>query len=441
MPEVIYDPIHRTITFSDREKIVIDHPFVQRLRFIRQLGLKSFVYPGAVHDRFGHALGAMHLAGKVYHAINEKCDVFKKLRPTTQIYIRELLRFSALLHDVGHGPFSHASETLMPKLGTLDVPISWYTEYHPKQQALHEDYSVLLVRTLGSAKEKIFSSDEAQDIASIIHKKIKPSSAWYKKFRSRAEAIGYHAFLHRLVSGELDVDRMDYLLRDSYFTGIPYGNYDLPWLLHTLSAITTKDWPKLVIHESGLRAYEDFLLARYHMFLQVYFHRATSIFEYYVEQAIREREIELQIPSDAYAYAELRDGSVIEAMYQAAKHSKNQWSRLLVRREPATLIHRAEATDKQSMRRYRTIVTALREAKIPFIERTGKRTLAEQGEGRFGASGILIAQKFIDQYEYVPVEEASQLLKKYNEQIDRRYLYVAHADYRRARTLLRVRFK
>ncbi len=430
------DPIHATISFDEREKKVIDHPFVQRLRFIRQLGLKSFVYPGAVHDRFSHALGAMHLAGRVFDALDAQSDVFHVLRPATRTYLRRIFRLAALLHDVGHGPFSHASETLMPALGKLKLPRSWFASYNGATQATHEDYSVLLIATLASPREHIFTPTEAQDIASLMHKKTQPSAAWKKLFKTSDEAAGYHLFLRRLISGELDVDRMDYLLRDSHFTGVPYGEYDLEWLVRSLSARRVGVKPILVVSDGGLRAFEDFLLARYHMFLQVYFHRTTALFEYYVEQAIVHHEIEVTISSDPYAYADLRDGGILEKIFDAAKNQKNRWSRMLVAREPAKFLYRLERGDVRREARYRSIIKTLKKNHIPYFLRSARRTLAEQHTLHPGGAGIMVAERFLDRFEYTHIEQRSELLKKYNEQIDRVYVYVFREDYARALVVL-----
>lgn len=433
----VRDPIHATITFDEREKKVIDHPFVQRLRFIRQLGLKSFVYPGAVHDRFSHALGAMHLAGRVFDVLDAQSDIFSALRAGTRSYVRRVFRLAALLHDVGHGPFSHASETLMPALGKLHIPRGWYASYDGATQATHEDYGVLLIATLASPREHIFTSTEAQDIASFMHKKTRPSATWRKLFKTSDEAAGYHLFLRRLISGELDVDRMDYLLRDSHFTGVPYGQYDLEWLLRSLSARRIGAKPILVVSDGGLRAFEDFLLARYHMFLQVYFHRTTALFEYYVEQAITKHEVEVIIPHDPYQYADLRDGGIIEKIFDAAKDSKNKWSRFLVAREPSKFLYRLERGDAGREARYRTIIKTLKHYRIPYFERSARRTLSEQHTLRPGGAGIMVAERFLDCFEYAQVERRSELLKKYNEKIDRVYVYVFREDYARALSVLK----
>lgn len=432
----IRDPVHLTILFDEREKQIMDHPFVQRLRFVRQLDLQSLVYPGAVHTRFEHVVGAMHLAGRVFDALDQESEVFKRLRVETRRYLRRMLRLAGLLHDIGHGPFSHASEHLMPKLGALKIPRSWWVNYDGRGQAEHEDYSVLLIATLASSKEKILTMDEAQDIASLVHKLIKPSVRWKKRFASPEEAEGYHAFLKRLISGELDVDRMDYLLRDAYFAGVPYGQYDLEWLLQTIGATMTKGGPVLVIREVGMRAFENFLLARYHMFLQVYFHRTSAMFRYYAQQAMEKGEIALHISADPYEYAEMRDGSIIEALFAAAKDPKNEWSCRLAHRISAKFLYKREGHDPKSEKQYQVIVGALKRAKIPCIELGARKTLLEHAVTRPGRSRILVARKILDRLQYVPVETVSTLLQKYNEQIDRTNVYVLREHYQDALRVL-----
>jgi len=433
----IRDPIHTTITFNDKEKKVIDHPFVQKLRFIRQLGLKSLVYPGAVHNRFEHCLGAMHMAGRLFDAIDGKSDVFKKFGPENKKYFRELLRLAGLLHDVGHGPFSHASEHLLPNLGQLDIPKSWYTKYNPRNRASHEDYSVLLTKTLGSEKENIFGADEARDVASFIHKKVTPSASWDKRFKNKKEAAAYHQFMRSLISGEIDVDRMDYLLRDAYFTGVPYGNYDLEWLLHVVGAIETKDGPQLVIKLGGIRAFEDFLLARYHMVLQVYFHRTTAVFEMCIEKAFQTGELDVKISADPYEYADVRDSTVYESLFRAAKDENNFWSRQVVNRLPLKSVYQAELGRPEHRARYQAIVRELKKAGLEYFEITAQRTMSEQGL-KPGSLRILVAEKFLDRVEYTPIEKRSELLKKYNNQINRIYVYCRRDDYKKVVKILSV---
>lgn len=235
MTERIYrDSVHNIIrvnTDSAEGRLVvslIDTPEFQRLRRIRQLGLAYFAYQAAEHSRFTHSLGAFHLAARM----------IAKLRLDYEISDHEqtAVRVAALLHDIGHGPFSHVIESILG--------------FH------HEQFSIeaILSRETGiGMKLSAFSPDLANDIAAIIR----------GDFRRRA--------LGQLVSSQLDVDRMDYLLRDSLMTGAKYGIFDLEWIIKSIEIDLDAD--HLYVSAPGIYAVEDYLQARYYMYRQVYFHR------------------------------------------------------------------------------------------------------------------------------------------------------------------------
>src|SRR3989339_151406 len=171
----IRDPIHKHISFNAFERGIIDHPFFQRLRFISQLGfIEAYVYPGACHDRFTHALGAMHVADRLFGKIVNSTDLLtQRLTKEELENLKQRIRLAGLLHDIGHGPFSHASEVIFPKLNTLPLDWSWWYEAPSDRQAVHEDYSVLLIQTL--VQEGVLDQTMAQDICSLVHAGIKPS--------------------------------------------------------------------------------------------------------------------------------------------------------------------------------------------------------------------------------------------------------------------------
>ena len=213
---------------------LIDTQEFQRLRRVRQLGLAYFAYQTAEHSRFTHSLGAFHLAGRA----------IERLRSRYEISDADALavRVAALLHDVGHGPFSHVIESVLG--------------FH------HEDFTIEAV--LSSETEigrllKEYSTDLPNDVASIIR----------GEFRRMA--------LGQLVSSQLDVDRMDYLLRDTMMTGVKYGIYDLEWVLKSIEIDQERD--QLYVSAPGIYAVEDYLQARYYMFRQVYFHRTLRAAE------------------------------------------------------------------------------------------------------------------------------------------------------------------
>src|SRR5262245_34786344 len=235
MSQRIYrDPVHNIIPLREdnaegRLMIrLIDAPEFQRLRRIKQLGLGLYTYQGAEHSRFTHSLGALHLMTRILDRLSERYAI--------RADDRAAARAAALLHDVGHGPFSHAMEKVL---------------------GVHHEHLTALIVT--SAETEIhqalraYSSELPQQVASIIEGTFKPAA------------------LAQLVSSQLDVDRMDYLLRDSLMTGAKYGLFDLEWIINALQIDEQGD--RVFVAARGVYAVEEYLQARYYMFRQVYFHR------------------------------------------------------------------------------------------------------------------------------------------------------------------------
>lgn len=245
-PHEMRDPIHGFIKLSERERDLIDTEVFQRLRRIRQLALTSLMYPGAVHTRFDHSIGVMHIAGRIGTRLRE----LNPERVSNEDIDR--VRLAALLHDVGHGPFSHVSEHLLDKYAPTDADTGQNLE------KIHEKITVDIVRSDPQINE-ILSSDERDFVVEIIEgrKKIRD---WHRD----------------IVSSELDADKMDYLLRDSYFAGVKYGQYDLEKLIESCLIVDRRETP-LAISSKGIYALEQLLLARYHMTQQIYWHRVSLI--------------------------------------------------------------------------------------------------------------------------------------------------------------------
>ncbi len=431
------DPIHKRISFNDFEKEIIDHPFFQRLRFISQLGfLQSYVYPGAVHDRFTHSLGAMHVAGRLFgKMILGSHSLKEKLSSEELESLRSRVRIAGLLHDIGHGPFSHASEEVFPKLSDLPFNWDWWKLPPPltppraggefTRQAVHEDYSVLLIQTL--AKEGLLEKDFAQDICSLIHRQIKPSSY----FMSLIERIpGLQKVLKGLISGEVDCDRMDYLLRDSYYCGVAYGSYDLDWLISSISVAEREGELIFTLSENGVRAFEDILLARYHMIDQVYFHKTKAGFIHCLEQAIKQKEIDLQIPTDPYAYTNLRDGAVIELLFEAAKDEKNYWSHHLMHRIAAKRIIRLYDLKPEDKKTLDNLKGFCEKNNIQSFTHSVKNKLSFFSErSTEHAPMIYVSKKHVNKIEYIPIFEYSDLLQKYNEKLQFTDFFVKREDF------------
>ncbi len=270
----VRDPIYGFITFNEWERDIISHAAFQRLRRIKQLGTADLVYPGAVHSRFEHSLGVMHLATLMYEAIrkNDKNEILKKklhYRDPGFERERQLIRLSALLHDIGHAPFSHASETILP----LNDRGEAYS---------HEDYTVAIIK--GPLKSIIETHPfnernygiSANDVAALIE-------------GNPSLGLGKRLFWKVLISSQLDADRGDYLLRDSYHAGVKYGVYDHLRLINTLSLGMEPESEEIVlgIDETGWHVAESLVIARYQMFTQVYFHKTVRAYQYHLEEAMK----------------------------------------------------------------------------------------------------------------------------------------------------------
>jgi hypothetical protein len=274
MDKVFRDPVHNLIGFDkERDALVlklIDTPQVQRLRHIRQLGVTSLVYPGATHTRFSHALGTAFLMKRVlehFHELNPP--------PALQRILdnhRELLLAAALLHDLGHLPFSHLLEEF------THIP--------------HEDWTVRIV----------------SDPQSEIHAVLARADPFYPEMIVQLfDRTFQPAFAVKLLSSQLDVDRMEYLLRDSLCTGVTYGYFDVNWLIHSLRLVQQQDdWEIAIDLRKGLHAAEGYVLARYYMYQQVYHHKTARAADVMVRKILQRASELLRAGHDLPATQPLR---------------------------------------------------------------------------------------------------------------------------------------
>jgi len=246
----VRDPIHGFVYREPEERDVMDTRIFQRLRRLRQLALASLVYPGATHSRFEHSVGAFHLAGKIASALDVDASETR------------LLKLAALLHDIGHGPFSHVAEPILKRHSDKKKLGDQVAE-----SKVHELISWMIIST-DKELARLISDKQREQIVGLL------KGTWG------------HSYLQEIVSGPVDADKQDYLLRDSLFSGVKYGVYDQERLSNTLVIHDDNDDKFLAISIDGMHALEQFVLAKYYMTTQVYRHKIRLITDQMIERGI-----------------------------------------------------------------------------------------------------------------------------------------------------------
>ncbi len=233
--EILRDPLWNNIRLDPLALALLETPVLQRLRYVRQLGLAFLVYPGATHSRFEHALGAYHLAGVALRLLDER----GALRDVS-LYQQQVARAAALLHDVGHYPFSHALE---------EIGVTHHEEV-ARPLILEGPVAMALRHSLGA--------DAPSDVFALI--------------AGRSDSP-----LQGLISGSIDLDKVEYLKRDAAMCGVPYGEIDVDRLLNSLVLVShpVHGGTAVGVHEKGLSALESLLFAKYQMYRNVYWHHAV----------------------------------------------------------------------------------------------------------------------------------------------------------------------
>jgi len=271
----IVDPIHDFIRVYDHELKIIDTPIFQRLRRIRQLSGAHLTYPAAQHTRFEHSLGVMHIASQAGQALNEK-GILKS-------YDIEVLRLAGLLHDIGHGPFSHLFEEIIQQ-----------------KKFSHEDFG----------KEIILKSEIGDSLS---------KNGYDKKLITKV-AFGDSKlqYMNEIISGALSADMMDYLLRDGYFTGAEHAQIDHKRITQSLDV----HQKKLALERSALYSFESMMHSRYQMFKAVYFHKTVRAAEVMLLEALRLSDDEFGFTSfNINEYVKLTDEYVLSTLI-SSKSSK-----------------------------------------------------------------------------------------------------------------------
>ena len=379
----IRDPVHGFIRADPLETALIDSRPVQRLRFIHQLGFTFLVFPGAEHTRFGHVAGAMHLAGRVYDAL---CSKAEGLLPAgARSPERRLTRAAALLHDLGHAPFSHSAEDLFE--GGID----------------HEEMTRRLLRM--------------EEIEEVFHRHGDGITTADVGRLLAGGGTATERLLSKIVSGELDVDKMDYLLRDSLFCGVRYGTFDLERLLDTILPIAdpeTGEWG-IGVEEGGVHALEALVMARYYMFTQVYFNVTGKAMELHLNEWLKEQGVHWAAEPEAFLAQD--DVSV----WTALRTSPSPHARALIeRRHFPVAFETREHLAPEDKERFEELLPGLRQrfgAGCILVSNSAK------DPHRLGTSRVLV-RRFDGSLQ--PMEQASQFIRHLS-RIDRYRVYTLPA--------------
>ncbi len=431
----VRDVIHGPIELYPWEIAVIDSLAFQRLRNIKQLGFSEFAYPCAVHNRYIHSIGACHLAGTAFQSIF-KNHFFSGQDVFHNYYY--LARITALLHDIGHGPFSHAIEHAMPPVAELGLPPE-VSGKDQKRQASHEDYTlkIILDSPLTPVLEKAFAKFGLTPwhIACVMNLSLKDKDDFF-----RDRGVSFRKVLHQIISSEIDADRMDYLQRDSYYTGVSYGKFDANWLLTNLGVYLESPGGKgggkaktahLALSERAIYSFEDFLLSRYHMFLMVYLHHKSVCYEKMMERYIRSENCSFKVPADVEAYLRCDDSVLYEHLRKDA--SKNEWAkRVLDRKHYKVAVEWHEgAGDPARSRKAVEFKSQLKEKGIDFFEAASGKGLSNYVKPNLGNFSDEETTIFVETFDrlsgeasFRPLEQFTDLFRKYAEEKSIYRIYV-----------------
>ncbi len=420
-------PVHGAIAVSASEREVVDHPFVQRLRGIRQLGFSQLPFPGATHSRYSHSVGAMHLAGLAFDACFQGQDFSS---PARRDALRSVVRLAALCHDLGHAPFSHAAEFAMPMLSQLPG-LDWRKGGGADRQATHEDYTIAIL-TASELGQRIRTACPfgPEHVAALVCPDVSPRDDFFVD-----QGMDYRGLLSQLISSDLDVDRMDYLVRDSKYTGARYGEIDTDWLISHLSPhVDDTGRVCLALDRRAIYAFDDFLIARFHMFLMVYFHQKSIAYEKLLERYMgggdgSDDPGDYHLPADLDAYRHCDDAHLVSHL----RASKNPWARRIVEQRPyKMLVEDHGRTDRVDLSPQRARLEA---AGIDVMAASTRGVLARGPKP--GAPPIYVIDRPRGMPERVVLlTEATRIFDHYQEEHTIARLYVPREDLDQARALL-----
>ena len=350
---IVRDPIHKFVSYTNEEKVVIDSPQFQRLRDIHQLAMTYLIYPGASHKRFEHSLGVMELATNIFDVVMDDDNltpkakhVFKEQLRDRQ-YWRQTLRMAALCHDVGHLPFSHTGEKILEGMNHEDLTRRLI------EGDMKQFFNQIPVNKCDGRKTldpKIISIIATDDFEKTTE--ANPEEFWKK-------------ILSSIITSDLfGADRMDYLLRDSYHIGVPYGLVDKDRLVRSLRILPrplTGDTEHIAlgIHEKDLPLVESLLMSRHWMYSQVYQHPTRKIYDEHLQNFLKElmQEESFKVNEDKpEGYLRCTDSDILKELFMIQDNSEhrlhNHANKLLERKYRFRLVYKQNIDDKKIFTEY-----------------------------------------------------------------------------------------
>lgn len=404
----VRDPVHGSIHIVDEEAPIIRAPFFQRLRNIKQLGFSEYVFPGATHTRFLHSIGVMNVGDRAFDKL------FKDHQKSSDLArLKETFKMACMLHDIGHAPLSHTTEIVMPSLDKLNIPTEFLAkkDIGSQRRATHEDYTIKSIAD--SSFSESFKELEAKYgvqrkyIADLIRGKTNDPAYF------TLGNINYFPILHQLVSSELDCDRMDYLLRDSYFCGVSYGGYDLDWLLDNLEVCVDENKDAyLGITERAVVTFDDFLLSRYHMFVMVYFHYRAVCLEQLLYKYFENSPEEYRIPAEIEKYIEHDDHYLMKIL----RNSTDPYAGKIVRNEIPPKIYESFNTNQKD--HLEKIEQFLKSENVDYIRCSSSGRLSKyyQEDESSDPFAMRVVRKFYGSQgkQTFKIDKATELFQKFS---------------------------
>lgn len=455
--KLIMDPVHGGIPVSRFEVALIDHPLFQRLRFICQNDILSLVFPGATHSRFLHSVGAMHVGGRMFMAMVEN-GLKKRSREfgsevDSQVleaisYFHRIVRCACLLHDSGHSSFSHQfsrTQAIREILDSTDTFKQLWngTDYqHAYKQVPehieHEHYSVRVAHQLLEEAHEQRSDIETSDILSLMetvdvrvsqsferhalaiwplvtgNKPHIPPTDFAEKFRT---------LLSHIVSGELDADRADYMLRDGFHSSVTIGGFNLDHLLSNLhfGLCDQTNWVGIAIAEKSLSSLEDFVYSRHQMYRQVYAHKTAQGFDWLLRAAIEEvmtqsnvRDFVTRSLSQLDLFQHITDSYFWEAFRRFSMEQSQSYSHCILNRvKMPHLATRSNLSDEE-VHTYRNFLAKENELEPGRIIATSLTARFTKIRGSYDSMKVLSSAKD-GQQVFRLITQASQFFEKFSD--------------------------